>query len=74
MTEAAGVLVALLALGLAIAAAVAFWPDSGSHPAPPDHQLYVETIEVNGREVECVVYDSNTDAGAVDCEFEEVPR
>lgn len=49
---------------------VAMWPfESGSHPAEPGRQLFVEVVEVDGRDVPCVVYDSNSDAGAVDCAF-----
>jgi hypothetical protein len=61
----------ILGMSTAIALAVVFWPfESGSHPAEPGRQLFVEHVTIDGLEVPCVVYDSNSDAGAVDCAFE----
>lgn len=60
----------LLALALLPAVAGCGWFDKDEpNEDTRNRQLYVETVEVNGRDVACVVYDSNRDAGAVDCDW-----
>jgi hypothetical protein len=61
---------ALLALAVLPLGACSWFDDDSDGGSTRGEQLYVETVEVNGREVACVVYDSNSDHGALDCDFE----
>lgn len=61
-------LLALAALTLPLAACDWF-SDGSDGGSTQGEQLYVQVVEVNGREVPCVVYDSNSDQGAVDCDW-----
>lgn len=61
----------LVLAALALPLGACGWFDDRGEPSTDtrNQQLYVEVVDVNGREVPCVVYDSNRDAGSVDCDW-----